>query len=229
MKARCCLCMVFAIIVSGCSDNEGARTVDASSSDAATIHDGSRRDAAHDATSTADGASSADASSDADALLGDASLADAALADAAPTDGAPGDAEVDASVPDATVDDLGRVTCRATSDCETSQTCNAAAPGGVCLGCVDEFDCPDPANMGCFGATACYWKCQADGDCNLGKRCDGLGRCVIRECQTGSEECPAPYVCSKSNGDPGLCERPKCEMGTCPSPLVCQGSHCVEP
>lgn len=163
-----------------------------------------------------------------DAASGDPIDAAAGGIDAAgATDGGGGGIDA-AGAPDANADvdastsGLGPVDCRVEADCPGLSSCNLDAPGGVCLGCGTDDDCP--AGTSCGQVGACVRDCIDDGDCSAGKRCTASGLCAIRSCGP-SQDCPAPYVCGGT-----LCARPACDGGTCPAPLVCGTDDvCVEP
>jgi hypothetical protein len=165
---------------------------------------------------------------------GGASERDAAAITDGSTGGSSDASAIDAgSTPDAAVSgdaaqaSFAPVDCRITSDCLGISTCNASAPGGICLGCGGAGDCG--VDFECVAQGACARICSDDSDCNPAKRCSqGTGFCVIRTCSSDTP-CPAPYQCSDPAG--GLCQRPACNDTSCPDPFVCDSGSglCMEP
>ena len=190
-------------------DMDASRGPDASSAadsggavlDAASVIDGGRPS---DAGGVADAGRSGDAGGAADA---------AAFAD--------GGAPEDASGPRI---DPGPVQCRDSGDCGgASATCNRSAPGGICLGCGNDTDCPDGTE--CFVASCVRTDCETDLDCNAGFTCSSVtGRCRQNRSCTDDAEC-GPYDCDAT----GVCVRWACPEGTCPGTFVCVDALCVEP
>ncbi len=128
------------------------------------------------------------------------------------------DALLDAGAPNS-----GPTQCRRSADCG-NLSCNRGAPGGICLGCGVDADCPSRDFECVAGVGSCSRACSSDGDCNGGMRCHANGVCVVRSCSPQAP-CPAPYVCGGT-----LCARPSCTGGAaCPAPLVCEDELCVEP
>lgn len=147
--------------------------------------------------------------------------------DATQFDGKIDDAARDASGPDGRLDATpaatwGPVDCGGTRACPGQSVCNAEAPGGVCLGCGSDADCPSAAQCG-IGA-ACIRGCQTDADCSTGKRCNPNGQCTVRTCSNATP-CPPPYLCTA-----GLCQRPRCADNIpCPTSFSCVAGVCIEP
>jgi hypothetical protein len=118
---------------------------------------------------------------------------------------------------------LGPLQCIDATDCAgPAADCNRSAPGGICLGCGTDSDCPD--GTACL-VGACVRSCDATTPCHVGFECRSSGRCALRSC-SATAPCPVPYVC----GTGGRCERPACGPATgCAAPLLCDRGVCVEP
>ena len=77
-------------------------------------------------------------------------------------------------------------------------TCVRQAPGGVCVGCIDDAGCPRPAI--CIGDGICASPCEGASECPRGMRCGSDELCHIARCVVG--RCPdRGFACSGS----GLC------------------------
>lgn len=147
--------------------------------------------------------------------------------DAHPTDHdarTPDAASPDAPSVDASGSSFGPVDCRAPDDCPGAARCESEAPGGICVDCVGDGDCPLETTCSKDGL-ACLRGCVSDDDCNAGKYCDALGVCSVRSCNDGP--CPAPYRCAPT----GLCARPSLLEGPCPAGWIDDPSTylCYEP
>lgn len=134
---------------------------------------------------------------------------------------------------DASTDDVGDPfpnrplgQCASNSDCPEGplgRDCSEALPGGACLGCGDDLDCPGAAVCTPFGA--CALECELDDDCPPGLDCKASGRCGAVACQNGA--CPVPlFGCSDSD----LCQRIECadDPSVCPAATTCSNGWCIE-
>lgn len=116
--------------------------------------------------------------------------------------------------------------CTADDDCPVGpngQMCSRALPGGACLGCGSDTDCPDGTSCSMFGA--CVGDCTSDDDCAPGLECLGSGRCAALACVAGT--CPVPlFGCSDSD----RCERIDCadNAASCPAQTTCVDGICIE-
>lgn len=182
-----------------------------------------REDVGEDATSDAGADVAEDAEIDTNVEDAGADAVDDVTMDAA--NDAATDTLRDASVdvqPDTPMDtsvDVGMLSvfqCAENSDCPSGM-CNERVPGGVCLGCGSDTDCPGSTECGPFGA--CAEPCSSDPECGPGRECTRRG-CAIARCRENAD-C-GPYRC-----DDGLCARWPCSA-TCPTGFSCQNSVCVE-
>lgn len=115
--------------------------------------------------------------------------------------------------------------CTANADCPVGpqgQECSEALPGGACVGCGSDVDCPGTTECQ-FGT--CIETCATNDDCAPGLRCLGSGRCGATPCQ--NDVCPvALFGCSES----GNCARVDCSTDptVCPDLTTCTGGWCIE-
>lgn len=120
-------------------------------------------------------------------------------------------------------------------DPDAPTTCNAAAAGGICLGCTEDAHCPAGSECSDFGS--CNRSCDRDADCPYGSCNEGLGVCMLQRCAEDAD-CPATTVCQDDDGDgSGLCGRRACQEvecspanpdGTCPqADAACLYGACV--
>lgn len=109
--------------------------------------------------------------------------------------------------------DLSQEQCVSTADCTADNpaspaTCNAAAAGGICLGCGIDNDCPGITECTQFGA--CADTCTDNSDCPYGRCAQGIGFCAQKQC-TSNADCANNTVCIDDDGDnQGLCSRIPC-------------------
>lgn len=157
-------------------------------------------------TDTGQDAQSGDAA--ADRVIADAQASDALVSSDTPADTSP-------------VSNFVFV-CSNDTTCTNGQTCSAAFPGGTCLGCGNDNDCP--GTMFCFGGS-CLEGCNTFADCPNGLYCRSGGVCAARSCSVNIA-CQAPYTCDLGTG---RCRRPTCAEG-CPALLTCDSAsgYCVE-
>lgn len=116
--------------------------------------------------------------------------------------------------------------CASNEDCpdgNNGPNCNRSVPGGVCLGCGSNDDCPAPSVCSEYGACVIDW-CGSDQDCPPGRTCGATGLCGIESCVAGA--CPTPmYTCGSSD----RCERVSCaSQGDCPERTTCLAGLCIE-
>lgn len=117
--------------------------------------------------------------------------------------------------------------CALNDDCPASATgagsCSRALPGGACLGCAEDDQCPGSSECSNFGA--CVTPCQMDQECSAGLTCLRSGRCAAQSCVAGA--CPDPrFSCSDSN----QCARTVCtDDQDCHLSMFCLDSLCVQP
>ena len=183
-----------------------------------------------DAGGSGGDAGSVDAGGDGGAADGAAAdgSADAGGSDAGSSDAGGSDASTgpDAGETDAGGrTDTGPIQCRNDMPCDgPTAMCNRAAPGGICLGCGTDADCP--GGESCLVAACVQTGCSDDSECNAGFRCSpvGGGRCVQKRSCTADAEC-GPYDCNSE----GVCERWRCATTACPAPFVCDAGICMEP
>ena len=115
--------------------------------------------------------------------------------------------------------------CAQSRDCRAGNEnagCNRLIPGGSCFGCLDDEDCPGPAECN-LGYGTCITPCDDDTSCPPGLRCTVAGRCGAERCER--DRCPDPrFGCSES----GQCERSSCtDDAACPVGTVCIDQLCV--
>ena len=149
------------------------------------------------------------------------SASNAPVVDASMTD-ATEQGQVDASVLPSPAQRLGQ--CANDDDCPigiNGQSCSRALPGGACMGCGTDGDCP--ADTTCNLGT-CITECSNDRDCPLGLMCLSSGRCAAMRCRDG--QCPdARFSCSDSD----RCTRRPCTDETaCVAGTFCQDGLCLE-
>ena len=114
--------------------------------------------------------------------------------------------------------------CTSDMDCKAQNDlmyCNRAHPGGVCLGCGTDDQCP--GDTVCY-VGSCVQECSALTDCPPGLYCTGAGRCGASWCV--DDTCTdALYGC----GDTGRCARASCVSGDdCPAQTTCVDGLCIE-
>jgi len=110
------------------------------------------------------------------------------------------------------------IDCKAQNDL---MYCNRAHPGGVCLGCGTDDQCP--------GETICYvgscvQECSDLVDCPPGLYCTSAGRCGASWCV--DDTCTdSLYGC----GETGRCARAACSgAADCPAETTCTDGLCIE-
>ena len=114
--------------------------------------------------------------------------------------------------------------CTSDMDCKAQNDlmyCNRAHPGGVCLGCGTDDQCP--GDTVCY-VGSCVQECSTLTDCPPGLYCTGAGRCGASWCvdDTCSD---ALYGC----GDTGRCARVSCSgSDDCPAETTCVEGLCIE-
>ena len=110
------------------------------------------------------------------------------------------------------------IDCKAQNDL---MYCNRTHPGGVCLGCGTDDQCP--------GETICYvgscvQECGELSDCPPGLYCTGAGRCGASWC-VDNACADALYGC----GETGRCARAACSgAAECPAETTCTDGLCIE-
>ena len=115
--------------------------------------------------------------------------------------------------------------CALDEDCgsegDGNVSCSRVFPGGACMGCGGDIDCPGSTECSSFGT--CVTTCEAEGDCPPGTMCLGSGRCAQQRGTQGA--CPDPrYDCNDSS----RCERRACSDGTdCDASMFCLDNLCV--
>lgn len=233
--------VAFAALQTGCGDSTTSPGNPQPSKDASTD---SRVDASTDALATDTAPDSAELDSTPQDVLTDSVKPDTAIEAASDS---PSESAVEASsdvTPESSLDVMVDVLaegsvdatqdtsipssrpkgqCDSDNDCGGEMSCNMSAPGGLCTGCGQASDCPDPLFAECYVGT-CQRICNVDDDCPLGLKCFTPGhRCQFTRCEDG---CTAPYVCEDS-----FCRRPKCatQDPKCPAGMVCGNkNYCVE-
>jgi hypothetical protein len=130
----------------------------------------------------------------------------------------------DASEPLVARDSIGQ--CAVNDDCPASAlgagSCSRALPGGACLGCAGDAQCPGDSECSNFGA--CVSPCNANAECAPGLICLRTGRCAAQSCIDGL--CPDPrFTCSESN----QCARASCaDDQDCYTGMFCLDRLCVQ-
>ncbi len=157
-------------------------------------------------------------------------LDDGGATDGGATDaGGPDTGTADAGTPDAGTDPYeGRPTGQCTENLDCPETnlgrdCSEALPGGACLGCGTDADCPSGTSCSMF--SACTTDCVEDADCPPGLECKGNNACGAIRCDNGI--CPVPlFGCSDSD----LCTRVDCSADAtlCPDGTTCTSGWCIE-
>mgnify|MGYP001269169923 FL=1 len=114
--------------------------------------------------------------------------------------------------------------CTENADCPdglNGTMCSLALPGGACLGCGGDDDCPGVIEC-VFGN--CVAACDTNDDCAPGLTCSGRGRCGAMPCVDG--QCPVAFL---TCNDSDRCSRQTCaDQGDCPAQTTCQGGYCIE-
>ena len=110
------------------------------------------------------------------------------------------------------------IDCKAQNDL---MYCNRAHPGGVCLGCGTDDQCP--GDTICY-VGSCVQECSELSDCPPGLYCTGAGRCGASWCVDNA--CTdALYGC----GETGRCARAACSgVADCPAETSCTDGLCIE-
>ena len=134
--------------------------------------------------------------------------------------------------------DLSEEQCLTDADCHTEDPaaptlCNAAAAGGICLGCADDLDCPGATVCNDFGS--CALICDDDEDCPHGSCYTGF--CGQAICFS-QEDCPFATTCIDEDEDGrGMCMRIPCVEvdcsptkpdGLCPTGSLCIAGACAD-
>lgn len=89
--------------------------------------------------------------------------------------------------------------------CSSDTQCGGArcdVPTHVCVACLDNADCKDPARRFCTQPLQYCVECVTNDTCGARKRCDTSAHRCVDACAEGDEDCPSGLSC---NEDRNLC------------------------
>ncbi len=139
------------------------------------------------------------------------------------TDSGGGTTQTDSTVSPPRRESRGQ--CAVNDDCgsvsDRNLSCSRLLPGGACVGCGQDDECPSEAECSAFGA--CITPCQLDAQCPAGTTCLSSGRCGAQRCN--ESVCPDSRF---DSSDSSQCQRRPCTVDSdCHASMFCLDDLCV--